>query len=92
MPPGRDGVYYFSTHLTINQDDFGIFSIELNGDVICSALGDQNTSSTGDSGATSCSAIADVVAGKISISSVNRVFVEIDFRNIFCRCSLVNTR
>ena len=69
MPPGGDGVYYFSAHLTINQDDIGIFAMQLNGDVICSALGDQNTSGTGDSGATSCSAIAEAVAGTNSIHS-----------------------
>ena len=65
VPPGGDGVYYFSTHLTIDQEGFGIFSIELNDEVICSAKGDQNTSGGGDSAAASCSAVVDAVAGNI---------------------------
>ena len=82
VPPGGDGVYYFSTHLSIDQQGFGIFSTELNDEVICSAKGDQNTSGAGDSAAASCSAVVDVVAGKNQFVFLVKIF-------IVCLCNKV---
>ena len=67
VPSGGDGVYYFSTFLGLDQGEAGIFSMNLNGEVICSLSGDHNTSGGGDSIGASCSAIAEVVAGKTTL-------------------------
>ena len=64
MPPGGDGLYYFSVYLTMNSFDFGYFDIELNGETICTAYGDTYFSTFLDSATTSCSAVAAVTEGK----------------------------
>ena len=45
MPPGGDGFYYFSTYLTGNPDEIGIFDIQINGNTICAAIAEQQETS-----------------------------------------------
>ena len=40
MPSGGDGYYYFSANLHTPGDEYGYFNIEINGEVLCTALGD----------------------------------------------------
>ena len=63
VPPGGDGVYYFSTYLLVNPGEAGLFDMKLNDDVICTTYPDQ--SDTTDLAPGSCSAVVDVVAGEV---------------------------
>ena len=40
VPPGGDGVYYFSTYLLVIFGEWGRFNIKLNNDVMCTAQPD----------------------------------------------------
>ena len=62
MPPGGDGMYYFSTYLLVEIGDYGVFYITLNDDIICSTFPDHFDSGP-DVATGSCSAVVDVVAG-----------------------------
>ena len=63
MPPGGDGVYYFSTFLLVDFGEFGRFDMRLNDDVICSTLPDHDTNGSNDYAPGSCSALVNAVAG-----------------------------
>ena len=63
IPPGGDGVYYFSTYLYVHGDEYAHFDMTLNGDVICTTRPDLNGSTGADYPSGSCSAVVDVVAG-----------------------------
>ena len=41
VPPGGDGFYYFSTYFQVAHLEYGVFDIEINGDVLCTAATDQ---------------------------------------------------
>ena len=69
MPPGGDGYYYFFVYLVVVASEYGIFDMELNEEVICTALADQQDATYND-GPTSCGAIAYVVEGKRLNSAV----------------------
>ena len=62
MPPGGDGFYYFSTYLLIFGDEYGLFEIFINGQLLCSAYAEQLQTST-DEGQPSCSAITYAAEG-----------------------------
>ena len=62
VPPGGDGYYYFSTYLVVDDDETGLFNIELNGELICSAYGDQTDTVNNDEN-TSCNAAVYVTEG-----------------------------
>ena len=47
VPSGGDGVYYFSTYLEVDYDEYGDFDMLLNDEIICTAVGDHS----GQSGA-----------------------------------------
>ena len=63
MPSGGDGVYYFSTYVLVEDEEYGIFDIQLNDGVICSTRPDHNSSGFGDTAPGSCSFVS-VVAGE----------------------------
>ena len=63
MPPGGDGLYYFSVYLTVVYSDYGRFDIQVNGETICTAYGETNDSTIHDSDHRSCSGVAIVVEG-----------------------------
>ena len=58
VPPGGDGVYYFSTYLLSFGGEYGRFDMRLNDDVICTAFADHSNNGPG-----SCTAVVDVIAG-----------------------------
>ena len=64
VPPGGDGVYYFSLYLSVDFGEFGYFDMYLNDDVICSTLPDHDILGS-DYPTGSCSAVMDVEAGNI---------------------------
>ena len=66
VPPGGDGVYYFSVYLLVIDGEFGIFDMTLNDDVICTAHPDHDNGGN-DRAPGSCSAIVDVVTGNLYI-------------------------
>ena len=41
VPPGGDGVYYFSMYLLVQIGEVGIFGMRLNDDVICDVFPDR---------------------------------------------------
>ena len=65
MPSGGDGVYYFSTYVLVQYGEYGQFDMQLNDDVICSTLPDHDHNGDQDYAPRSCSAVINVVAGKI---------------------------
>ena len=44
VPPGGAGHYYFSTYLLLDEGDWAIFELRINGDRICRAHGDDDDS------------------------------------------------
>ena len=65
VPPGGDGVYYFSVYLTGDHGEGGFVDMKHNDANICRALGDNSESGHQDAPATSCSAIVNAVAGNV---------------------------
>ena len=54
MPPGGDGWYYFSAFLRGDDDQYGIFDVTLNDDVICSTVEDTSCSTGSNAGQEGC--------------------------------------
>ena len=65
VPPGGDGVYYFSTYVLLQIGEYGRFDMYLNDDVICTTYPDHSDIGALDFAPGSCSAVVDVVAGNI---------------------------
>ena len=63
VPAGGDGFYYFSMYFLINDGEGGLFDMELNEELFCTAYAEQ-IGTTVDEITTSCSAIAHVSEGK----------------------------
>ena len=62
VPPGGDGVYYFSICVLGGSSERGVFDMRLNDDVICTTYPDHDA--IGDIAPGSCSAVVSVMAGK----------------------------
>ena len=62
MPPGGDGVYYFSTYLLGSPFEFGRFDVMHGEGIICTAWPDHHEIDDYASG--SCSAAIYAVSGK----------------------------
>ena len=65
VPPGGDGLYYFSTYLLVEDGHYAYFNIVLNDVIICSAYGDGELG--GDQTQATCNAVVDVAGGKMKI-------------------------
>ena len=63
VPPGGDGFYYFSVFLTADGDEAAYFDIELNGELICSAISDLTESANTDPEITTCSGVLFALEG-----------------------------
>ena len=63
VPPGGDGVYYFSTYLLVQTGEYGRFEMTLNDNDICTTYPDHSNNGAQDWAPGSCSAVVDVVAG-----------------------------
>ena len=55
VPPGGDGIYYYSVYLLVQDDEYSSFDIELNGDFLCTAYNDQQDT-VFEEGPATCSA------------------------------------
>ena len=62
VPPGGDGYYYFSAYFLVSTAEFALFDIQINGQVLCTARGD-DTDSTNDEAQAACSAATYATAG-----------------------------
>ena len=62
VPPGGDGLYYFSTYLSVDLQEIAHMDIQVNDESMCSARGDHQYLQL-DSSHASCSAVVDVVTG-----------------------------
>ena len=65
VPSGEDGFYYFSAYFTVYPLEYAFFDIQINGETICSARGEKDTSTFTDTIHTSCSAATYAAAGKM---------------------------
>ena len=77
MPPGGDGLYYFSVYLVTPGAEHAYFDIEINGQPLCSAMADLNDSSAGDEGETSCHGAAQIVEGRPKL-------IQFKYERLFC--------
>ena len=65
VPPGGDGVYYFSVYLLVDHGQYGFVDMKHNDANICRALGDNSNSGYQAAPATSSSAVVNAVAGDV---------------------------
>ncbi len=65
VPPGGAGLYYFSTHLSIQWGQHAAFHMKKNNDeAICKALGDNDNNGAGDAAQGFCSGLAQLEEGE----------------------------
>ena len=72
MPPGGDGVYYFSLYVLVQTGEFAGIDMTLNDDIICSIEPDHSAAGS-DYAQGSCSAIINVAAGDIYLFTFNKI-------------------
>ena len=60
VPPGGDGYYYFSTYLSVEEDEYASFNMEINGELLCTA---ETSVSTGYYGPAVCSGANYIMEG-----------------------------
>ena len=65
VPSDGDGFYYFSVYLSTVSGESAYFDLEINGESLCSAVGELTQISSGDEIVASCSGIAQVVEGNM---------------------------
>ncbi len=63
VPQGGEGLYYFSTYLLLENGESGCFDIRVNGVVLCSACGDEDTNTGDDNSQATCSGITHLQEG-----------------------------
>ena len=64
-----DGIYFFSTYLTLDLGEFALMEIHVNGAPVCCGYGD-HTSNEGDVSSAACSAVIDVETGKFTFEMI----------------------
>ena len=79
VPSGGDGLYYFSTYLLVFFGETAFFNIRVNGEILCSAWGDEDSNSGSDIPQATCSGLAQLNEGGLF---VYREFIT------FCLCVL----
>ncbi len=62
VPPGGDGLYYFSTFLRVDDGEFAVFDVAINGNRFCTASGDNHINGADYPQAT-CSGLAHLMEG-----------------------------
>ena len=70
MPSGGDGYYYFSLYLTTVSAEIARLDVAVNGQRLCSAVGELTAISSTDEIMASCNGMAEVLEGKISTANV----------------------
>ena len=69
VPPGGDGLYYFSTYLLIDDGDLAYFNLVVNDDdILCTAYGDHDSAGE-DYSQAACSAMAQLNEGSFFVHS-----------------------
>ena len=66
VPPGGEGLYYFSIYLLVDSGERGQFSIRVNGQILCTAYGDDEESSA-DAPQSTCSLLAQLTEGNSNL-------------------------
>ena len=69
VPPGGDGFYYFSVFLTVPNNEWGRFDIQINVETLCTAATEQEDTPN-DHGQAACSAATYASAGLL-VSTIN---------------------
>ena len=69
VPSGGDGMYYFSTYLLVDDGEVGRFSIRVNGEILCTALGDLNANGGNDYPQATCSGLTQLAEGFLQFYS-----------------------
>ena len=64
VPPGGSGWYYFSAFLRGDDNEYGVFDVTLNDNVICTTIEDTDGSTGSDAGQGGCGAVVYAVEGK----------------------------
>ena len=72
VPPGGEGLYYFSTYFLAQSGEVAAFNMVVNDVIVCTAYGDEDTNSGTDSPQATCSAVVDVVEGKFILTPLSR--------------------
>ena len=74
MPSGGDGFYYFSVYLSTNSMESAYFDVEINGQHLCSAVGELTTLSSGDEIVASCNGVTEVMEGKAYTANISSYY------------------
>ena len=65
VPSGGDGLYYFSIYLVVDTYTHARFHIMVNGEVLCTAVGDHSVGDDVSYPQATCSAVIHVTEGKV---------------------------
>ena len=63
MPPGGDGMYYFSTFNVVDAGEYAVLNLEVNGDILCQTQHDSNDSPD-ERGTGACAVTQNLHEGK----------------------------
>ncbi len=66
VPTGFGGLYYFSTYLQTGAGEYNRLNIRVNGQILCSAVGDNNDNGSLDLPQATCSGLAQLTEGMYS--------------------------
>ncbi len=66
VPPGGDGLYY-NTYLNVDDGDSAYFNIRVNGEILCTAHGDNYHNGAYDYPQATCSGLAQLTEGKATL-------------------------
>ncbi len=65
VPSGGDGLYYFSTYLSVASGHYAGFNIRVNGEILCTAFGDNNYNGADDYPQATCSVLTQLAEGQL---------------------------
>lgn len=63
VPPGGDGLYYFSTYVLVDYGEAAAFNIRVNGANLCTAYGDNDNNGASDHPQGACGGLAQLIEG-----------------------------
>ena len=61
---GEEGTYFFSTYLSVDYDEYGVFEIEINNEAVCTAFRDHSNIESTEVAQATCSTVVNVNEGK----------------------------
>ena len=74
VPSGGDGYYYFSAYFLVFTAEFALFDIQINGQVLCTARGDE-TQATIEEAQAGCSATTYATEGFLILKLAINEFI-----------------